>query len=66
MKIDLTPDEAQALLDGINVVIKEQGEDLRFWRSTGIPKETKDQMTDELLAAMQVSKSARRKIQRVR
>ena len=66
MKINLTADEAQALFDGINVVIKEQARDLEFWRYAPVPKETRDQEATLVQEKIAVAKSARRKVQAVR
>lgn len=66
MQIDLTPDEAQALLDGINVTIKEKEKDVRFWRTAPVPQDTRDRLAGEELVQLQVMTSARRKIQKVR
>jgi hypothetical protein len=66
MNINLTIDEAQALLDGINVMIEEQARDLEFWRHAPIPQSTRDQFGAEYLEKLAVAKSARTKVAAVR
>jgi hypothetical protein len=66
MKVDLNTDEAQALLDGVSIVIRQLAQDIEFWTATGIPKETRDQMTDELSYELATAESARDKIKEVR
>lgn len=63
MKIDLTSDEAQALLDGINVVIKELAKDVA-WVSEAIPLSTsgRDQRIADLRQDLAAAKSAREKL----
>jgi hypothetical protein len=65
VKIDLTTDEAQLLLDGINVVIKEKCRDLRFWANALPPSADRDTMTDQFKGEIILAESARAKVQTV-
>lgn len=65
MKIDLSTDEAQALLDGINVVLKEKVKDIA-WFSKALPLgPARDRVLDQLRDEAIIIRSARSKIQKV-
>jgi hypothetical protein len=67
MKIDLQPDEAQALLDGVNVVIKQKARDLAFFsEALALDNPERQKILTELGRDLSWAKSAREKIQKVR
>lgn len=66
MRLNLTTDEAQALLDGINVVIREKTRDLAFFSETlDLDNPQRTEIITNLRKELDVAKSARRKIQEV-
>jgi hypothetical protein len=65
MNVNLTTDEAQALLDGINVVIHERAKDVAFFKEAGTPGPELDKVLSDLRRDLDVAKSARKQIQKV-
>lgn len=66
MKIDLSTDEAQMLLDGINVVIKEKARDLAFFsEALALDNPDRDRVLDQFKGEMIIARAARTKIQKV-
>lgn len=63
MKVNLTLDEAQVLLDGINVVIKEKARDLAFFtEALALDNPERPRIVSELRRDLDVAKSAREKL----
>lgn len=62
MQLNVTTDEAQALLDGINVVLKEKARDLGFFSEVTPPGPSRDKVLAKLRAELDIAKSARRKL----
>lgn len=65
MKIDLTADEAQHLLDGINDVIEEKAREIAYLSEALTLGPNRDKILAELRVELDVAKSARRKVQAV-
>lgn len=67
MLVDLISDEAQALLDGVNVVIKAKVQDIAFFaEALALDNPEREKILNDLRSELNTAKSARRKVQSVR
>jgi len=65
MKIDLSSDEAQVLLDGVNAVLKEKQKDIAWFSAVlTVPGPGRDHVLDQLRGEAIIARSARDKIAR--